>query len=330
MRAELASAPGEHVGVFCAGDLGAALVSNRSGGVWELDGWHVPDTAARARPEAGAAEDCVVPSGRAFSAHAARCWIEWGARQWGFGAVVQSHADECGDLDFYPPELAELRLGGGGGATAALNGLGSCAMVSCERGVCLSDGLCSCIADFHGPRCTLRGPLPPPPPLESPPLLAFLVAPNGTDVAGCGAPSSPCFTLRFALAEQLWQVLSGVVLDPHSDKHAFVTLARGTYTGDGFQNLVLHGNRVTINSESGPDHTLIDCTPPGTEDWGLLFERGESEHTEVSGLKLRRCMTEQQIMHAIAPNPEYAAHVAGPARWPDARHGATFKASVWV
>jgi hypothetical protein len=220
-----------------------------------------------------------------------------------------------------------MRIGGGATLAAPLNDEGDCATVACERGVCVAGGRCECFPGYFGPRCTLRGPAPP---LPAAAQLEFLVAPNGTDAEGCGHAAAPCATLRQALALQCWQHLSGRQLDPHSDKHAVVTLAPGTYAGDGQAALELNGNRVTITSAAGAAHSILDCAPPGTEESGQLFVSGESAMTDVKGLTLRRCLTEQQVHHALAPHPSYAVHVAGPARWPETRQGALFRANVWV
>ena len=325
LQAELSARPGERAGPFCDGDLGAALLTNRAG-QWQVEGLHVPESLVRAQPPTDAAASCAAPSGRVLSAHVVRCWLESIARTWGIGPVVLAHVAECGELDFYPPELAEMRIGGGA-TLAALSDEGDCATVACERGACVAGGRCECFPGYFGPRCTLRGPAPP---LPAAARWEFLVAPNGTDAEGCGHAAAPCATLRKALALQCWQHLSGRQLDPHSDKHAVVTLAPGTYAGDGQAALELHGNRVTITSAAGAAHSILDCAPPSTEESGQLFVGGESAMTEVKGLTLRRCLTEQQVHHAIAPHPSYAVHVAGPARWPETRQGALFRANVWV
>ena len=51
--------------------------------------------------------------------------IEAALRRWSLPPLVGAHAAECGGLDFYPPELAGLHLGGGGeaGSHAAADAL---------------------------------------------------------------------------------------------------------------------------------------------------------------------------------------------------------------
>ncbi|KOO23674.1 methyltransferase fkbm family [Chrysochromulina tobinii] len=111
LQAELSARPGERAGPFCDGDLGAALLTNRSG-EWEVEGLHVPGSLVHAQPPTDAAASCAAPSGRVLSAHVVRCWLESIARTWGIGPIVQAHVAECGELDFYPPELAEMRIVG--------------------------------------------------------------------------------------------------------------------------------------------------------------------------------------------------------------------------
>lgn len=62
----------------------------------------------------------------------------------------------------------------------------------------------------------------------------------------------------------------------------------------------------------------------------MLFLRGASELTRVSGLSLRKCLVAEQLAHALAPHPQYAAHVAGPARWDRTREGAVYARNRWI
>jgi len=214
--AAAAAAAGLRLGPFCVGDMGAALLSERNG-VWELDGLHVP-ASSPVWSSGGTA--CDIPQGDAWSTHASRCWIEDAARRWRLPPVVEAYRDECGTLDFHPPELDFHYLGGGGalGATYDESGQlveddglvvpggvgGNCSVISCEMGVCIA-GQCNCAGNFFGPRCTLRGP----PPTFFTYLDSITVSPNGVDDDSCGGLRNPCRTLRQALARQYWQYYGG-------------------------------------------------------------------------------------------------------------------------
>ena len=79
----------------------------------------------------------------------------------------------------------------------------------------------------------------------------------------------------------------------------------------------------------GPERVRIDCSP-GQMRWGTLFDRGEGGGVTVSGVTLRKCQTESQQHRALATHPDFAVHVAGAARWPEARAGARYVGNVWV
>lgn len=276
-------------GPFCAGDGGAALVSKREGGVWEVDGLAVPDSANAAyaahASAAGlpSAATCLQAAGGAWGVYTSRCWVESCARAWGLPAVNAEHASECGSSDFYPPEFDQSYLGGGGGggAAAASGGQGdqgdgadplaastqlrllssNCSATSCEQGVCVG-GSCACVANYYGPRCTLLGP-PPPKSSLVPFLPSIAVAPNGEDAASCGRLSSPCKTLAHALERQYWQGHAG-------GGWAGVTLLEGTFAGEGNREIILHGVSIELSSSAGPDATRIP--------WQVL-EPADQPHT---------------------------------------------------
>ena len=50
----------------------------------------------------------------------------------------------------------------------------------------------------------------------------------------------------------------------------------------------------------------------------------------VRGLTLRMCLTESQMHGTLADHPQHAAQVAGAARWPAYRAGATFEHNHWL
>ena len=303
------------VGAFCNADLGAALVSNRSG-VWEIDGLHVPSSANELL-DGGVG--CSAASGVAWSTYVSRCWLEATARAWQRPPISTQHAEACADLDFFPPELASLNLGGGGGVAILP---GNCTALGCEQGVCLADGVCVCEPEVYGPRCTASGPPPQP---TAAPLSAFVVSPSGHDDSQCGSEAHPCKTLRQALLNQLWQALHA----PADAPAAAITLADGVHSGEGNRALILHGGEVQISSSHGPEYTTLDCSRVDN-DWGQLFLRGESERVTVRGLTLRKCLVEQQLAAATAQHPQYAVDVAGAFKWPRTRQGASFEANIWL
>ena len=50
----------------------------------------------------------------------------------------------------------------------------------------------------------------------------------------------------------------------------------------------------------------------------------------VTGLTLRKCLTDEQVQIALAAHPEYYAAVAGPARWPSGRDGVLWRGNSWL
>ena len=130
---------GQSFGPFCNGDLGAAILSKR-GTDWELD--------AIGLAELQTTSGCPDAKGRAWLLHGSRCWVEAALVRWALPPLSQSYADECGSLDFFPPELAETNIGAGmadeteeeGDAVGGLTA--DCDAVDCsEFGNCLDGRL---------------------------------------------------------------------------------------------------------------------------------------------------------------------------------------------
>ena len=333
---ELAPAPGRET-LLCAGDLGAAALarpppppppgngsssssSDAADDAAAGDGWRLVSLALTGA--AGAAHSgCEVGSlGRSWSTHASRCWVEAALRNWGRPPLVAAFAAECDGHDLYPPEIAPLAAGAAVAAATAADP--ACATVDCgAHGSCI-DGACACRPAYHGPRCTVSG-LPRTPT----PRANIAVSPDGADVEGCGSARAPCRTLRHALVEQFWDATGAGRAD--GEAPANVTLLDGTYAGPGNRALELHGVPLAIRSLRGPERVRIDCSP-GQMRWGTLFDRGEGGGVTVSGVTLRKCQTESQQHRALATHPDFAVHVAGAARWPEARTGASYVGNVWV
>ncbi len=62
-----------------------------------------------------------------------------------------------------------------------------------------------------------------------------------------------------------------------------VLVADGTYTGSGNKNLVFAGKAITVRSENGPNHCIIDCEGDGR---GLALSRSEGSDTIVRGFTI--------------------------------------------
>ena len=89
--------------------------------------------------------------------------------------------------------------------------------------------------------------------------------------------------------------------------------------------------QVTIRALHGPEATLLDCTrDTGDAAWGMLFARGETADVTLEGFSLRKCLTESQSHWALADHPRHAHAIAGAARWPQTRGGATFAGNLWL
>jgi len=62
-----------------------------------------------------------------------------------------------------------------------------------------------------------------------------------------------------------------------------VLVADGTYTGAGNKNLDFKGKAITVQSENGPDHTVIDCEGDGR---GFFFHSGETQSSVLDGFTI--------------------------------------------
>ena len=63
-----------------------------------------------------------------------------------------------------------------------------------------------------------------------------------------------------------------------------VVVANGTYTGDGNKNLDFLGKAITVRSESGPEHCIIDCENNGR---GFYFHSEEDGNSVLQGFTIR-------------------------------------------
>jgi hypothetical protein len=63
-----------------------------------------------------------------------------------------------------------------------------------------------------------------------------------------------------------------------------VLVADGTYTGDGNKNLDFKGKAITVQSENGPESTIIDCEGSGR---GFYFHSRENIGAKVKGFTIK-------------------------------------------
>lgn len=62
-----------------------------------------------------------------------------------------------------------------------------------------------------------------------------------------------------------------------------VTLADGTYTGEGNRNIDFGGKAITVQSENGPEACIIDCEDRGR---GFYFHQGEGALSVLRGVTI--------------------------------------------
>jgi len=75
-------------------------------------------------------------------------------------------------------------------------------------------------------------------------------------------------------------------IDSSSDG-ATVTVADGTYTGDGNRDIDFRGKDIHLRSESGPANCIIDCQgTPGDPHRGFYFHTGERGDSIVDGFQI--------------------------------------------
>ena len=63
-----------------------------------------------------------------------------------------------------------------------------------------------------------------------------------------------------------------------------VLVADGTYTGEGNKNIDFKGKAITVQSENGPETTIIDCEGNGR---GFYIHSGEQQDSVVSGFTVK-------------------------------------------
>lgn len=62
-----------------------------------------------------------------------------------------------------------------------------------------------------------------------------------------------------------------------------ISIADGTYRGDGNRNIDFGGKSITVQSENGPEHCIIDCEQEGR---GFYFHKGENNDAVLRGLTI--------------------------------------------
>jgi predicted outer membrane repeat protein len=72
-----------------------------------------------------------------------------------------------------------------------------------------------------------------------------------------------------------------------ADDTDIVSLADGTYTGDGNRDISFQGKAITIRGENGPQNCIIDCQgEPNEPHRGFIFENGEGQDSVIDGLTI--------------------------------------------
>lgn len=95
------------------------------------------------------------------------------------------------------------------------------------------------------------------------------VAPGGDDVIGTGTRKKPFRTIQRAID----LAVDGVV----------ITVADGTYTGEGNRDIDFKGKAITVRSENGPENCIIDCNGLGR---GFYFQSGEDANSILAGFTI--------------------------------------------
>lgn len=63
-----------------------------------------------------------------------------------------------------------------------------------------------------------------------------------------------------------------------------VIITDGTYTGQGNRNISFRGKKITVTSENGPEHTIVDAQLQGS---GFSFDADESRDSVLEGVTIR-------------------------------------------
>ncbi len=68
-----------------------------------------------------------------------------------------------------------------------------------------------------------------------------------------------------------------------------VLVADGTYTGDGNRDIDFHGRAITVKSQNGPEHCIIDCNGTETEPHrGFYFHSEEDANSAIIGFTITK------------------------------------------
>jgi parallel beta-helix repeat protein len=79
-----------------------------------------------------------------------------------------------------------------------------------------------------------------------------------------------------------------------------VLVADGTYTGTGNKWLNFNGKAITVQSETGPDNTIIDCEGVGN---GFNFYSGEGQDSVLSGFTIKNSQANGHAIHIDNSSP---------------------------
>ena len=70
-----------------------------------------------------------------------------------------------------------------------------------------------------------------------------------------------------------------------ADNGSIIEVAPNTYSGDGFWDIDFRGKAITVLSEAGPEHTIIDCRSE-EEHRGFYFNQGEDSNSVLRGFTI--------------------------------------------
>jgi|GEM_PF-2855767 len=97
----------------------------------------------------------------------------------------------------------------------------------------------------------------------------IFVSPNGNNLLGDGSQLNPYQTIQFAINV--------------SQNGNIITLLDGLYTGSGNTNISTQGKQVTVQSENGPQYSIIDCN---FSERAFKINQGETVTTKLKGLRI--------------------------------------------
>ncbi len=109
---------------------------------------------------------------------------------------------------------------------------------------------------------------------------------TGSDVTGDGSQENPFATIQHAI-------------DVSSTGH-HILVHDGTFEGFGNRNIDFHNKRIIVESQNGPDFTIIECDSLR----GFIFDSGEDSLSVVRGLQITEASEEAFWCDGSSPTIE--------------------------